>query len=180
MTAVRAEAVAASSAPSLGTPLAATETAAWNISVYPDGRGLPPGRGTANEGRVIYDQQCARCHGKGGQGGTAEELAGPPSPLTGPDPGKTIGSYWPYATTIFDMTKRSMPMSAPGSLTDDQVYAVTAYLLFANGIIAQDYEINTQTLPLVKMPNRDGFDRIDAPRDPASPGGAAAARKNPR
>lgn len=148
-------------APKLGAPLTPAQVAAWNISVYPDGRGLPPGRGTAKEGRIVYDTQCASCHGAGGQGATAEELAGPPSKLTGPDPDKNIGTYWPYATTIFDMTKRSMPMAAPGSLTDDQVYAVTAYLLFANRIIAEDFVIDQQTLPQVKMPNRDGFDRID-------------------
>ena len=149
-------------APKLGVSLTPAQVSAWNISVYPDGRGLPPGRGTAKGGRVVYDTQCASCHGPGGQGATAEELAGPPSKLTGPDPDKNIGTYWPYATTIFDMTKRSMPMGAPGSLTDDQVYAVTAYLLFANKIIAEDFEIDERTLPLVVMPNRDGFDRVDA------------------
>ena len=153
----------AADTPKLGTPVSPAESAAWDISIFPDGQGLPPGKGTAKEGRVVYDAQCARCHGPGGQGATAEELAGPPSALNVPDPDKNIGTYWPYATTIFDMTKRSMPMQAPGSLTDDQVYAVTAYLLFANKIIPEDFEINQQTLPKVKMPNRDGFDRIDAP-----------------
>lgn len=153
----------AADTPKLGVPLSPAASAAWDISIFPDGRGLPPGRGTARQGRVLYDAQCARCHGAGGRGGTAEELAGSSSALNGPDPDKTIGTYWPYATTIFDMTKRSMPMGAPGSLTDDQVYALTAYLLFANKIIAEDFEIDPQTLPLVKMPNRDGFDSIDAP-----------------
>lgn len=153
---------AAADAPKLGTPLSPAEAAAWDITIFPDGRGLPLGRGTAKDGRVLYDAQCASCHGAGGRGGTAEELAGSTSPLNGPDPDKTIGTYWPYATTIFDMTKRSMPMGAPGSLTDDQVYAVTAYLLFANKIIPEDFEINRESLPNVKMPNRDGFDRIDA------------------
>ena len=148
------------SGPKLGTPLTPAETAAWDISVFPDGRGLPPGKGTAREGRKVYDTQCAKCHGAGGQGATAEELVG--GSLKGPEPDKTIGTYWPYATTIFDVTKRSMPMQAPGSLSDDEVYAVTAYLLFANKIIAEDVEINGKTLPLIQMPNRDGFDRIDA------------------
>ena len=152
----------AADAPKLGAPLPASEIAAWDISIFPDGQGLPPGKGTAKEGRAVYDAQCARCHGPGGQGATAEELAGPPGALNVSDPNKNIGTYWPYATTIFDMTKRSMPMQAPGSLTDDQVYAVTAYLLFANRIVAEDFEINQTTLPNVKMPNRDGFDRIDA------------------
>ena len=147
--------------PRLGTQLTPTDVAALDISIFPDGRGLPPGRGTAIEGRAIYDAQCASCHGAGGRGATAEELVGR-GPLIGPNPDKTIGSYWPYTTTIFDMTKRSMPMSAPGSLTDDQVYAVTAYLLFANAIISEAFEINQLSLPQVAMPNREGFDRIEA------------------
>ncbi len=150
-------------APKLGIPISPADVAAWDISVFPDGRGLPPGNGTARQGRALFDAQCARCHGAGGRGGTAEELAGSTSPLNGPDPDKTIGTYWPYATTVFDMTRRSMPMHAPGSLSNDEAYAVTAYLLFANKIIAEDFEINRESLPLVKMPNRDGFDRIDAP-----------------
>jgi S-disulfanyl-L-cysteine oxidoreductase SoxD len=149
-------------APKLGKPLTSAQTAAWDISVFPNGKGLPPGRGTAKEGRSVYDKHCASCHGPGGRGATAEELAGSVSPLNGPDPDKTIGTYWPYATTLFDMTKRSMPMQAPGSLTDDQVYAVTAYLLFANKIIAEDFEVTETSLPAIKMPNRNGFDRIDA------------------
>jgi S-disulfanyl-L-cysteine oxidoreductase SoxD len=153
---------AAGSSPKLGVPMTPAAVAAFDISIFPDGRGLPPGKGTVKAGRAVYDAQCAKCHGAGGRGATAEELAGSTSPLDGPDPDKTIGTYWPYATTIFDMTKRSMPMQAPGSLTDDEVYAVTAYLLYANKIIAEDFEINATTLPQVQMPNRNGFDRIDA------------------
>jgi S-disulfanyl-L-cysteine oxidoreductase SoxD len=152
---------AAGDAPRLGVALSAEAVASWDISVFPDGRGLPPGRGTAVQGRVIYEAKCAGCHGVGGRGATAEELVGRGS-LVGPDPEKTIGSYWPYATTIFDMTKRSMPMDAPGSLTDNEVYALTAYLLFANELISEVFEINPQTLSQVAMPNRNGFDRIEA------------------
>ena len=148
--------------PRLGVPLTPAENAGWKINVFPDGRGLPEGRGTAKEGRAIYEAQCASCHGAKGEGHTADDLAGSTSPLNGPDPDKTIGTYWPYATTIFDMTRRSMPMQAPGSLTADQTYAVTAYLLFLNKIVAEDTVIDKTSLPQVKMPNRDGFDRIDA------------------
>jgi len=152
----------AGDAPKLGTPLAPDELAKWNITIFPDGRGLPKGRGTAKEGRAVYDKSCASCHGPGGRGATAEELAGSTAPLTSDPPDKIIGTYWPYATTIFDVTRRSMPMQAPGSLSDDEVYAVTAYLLWANKIVREDEEINERTLPLVRMPNRDGFDWIDA------------------
>ncbi len=149
-------------APKLGKPISAEQAAKWNLNVFPDGVGLPPGSGTAVEGRVTYDQQCASCHGEGGRGGAAEELAGGSHALTSETPDKSIGIYWPYATTIFDFTRRAMPMNAPGSLSADQVYGVTAYLLFANKIIGEKDEMNAQTLPKVKMPNRDGFVWIDA------------------
>jgi S-disulfanyl-L-cysteine oxidoreductase SoxD len=111
---------------------------------------------------VVYAEKCASCHGEGGRGATAEELAGGTNQLNSKTPDKTIGLYWPYATTLFDLTRRSMPMNAPGSLTNDELYAVTAYLLFANGIIGERDEMNANTLPKVKMPNRDGFVGIDA------------------
>ncbi|MBC7945159.1 MAG: cytochrome c [Burkholderiales bacterium] len=148
--------------PRLGKPISAEQAAKWNLNVFPDGTGLPAGSGSAVEGRVVYDQQCASCHGEGGRGGAAEELAGGSHALTGETPDKSIGIYWPYATTIFDFTRRAMPMDAPGSLSADQVYAVTAYLLFANEIIGEKDEMNAQTLPRVKMSNRDGFVWIDA------------------
>ena len=148
--------------PKLGHPASPQEIAAWSMNVFPDGRGLPPGRGTAVEGKNVYDGECASCHGPNGLGGSADELAGGQHGLTSPSPDKTIGTYWPFATTIFDFVRRSMPLHAPGSLSDDQLYAVTAYLLHLNGIIDEQTEMNATTLPWVKMPNRDGFVWIDA------------------
>ena len=148
--------------PRLGKPITAEEAAKWDLNVFPDGEGLPEGRGSAIEGKVIYDAKCASCHGEGGRGATAEELAGGTNQLKSKTPDKTIGLYWPYATTLFDFTRRSMPMNAPGSLTNDELYAVTAYLLFANKIIGERDEMNAKTLPRVRMPNREGFIWIDA------------------
>lgn len=148
-------------APHLGKPMTVQDAARWDLSVFPDGTGLPAGKGTAVEGQAIFDNQCAGCHGKGGRGATAEELVAEPHDLTGNDVSKAIGPYWPYATTLFDFIRRSMPAGAPGSLSADEVYAVTAYLLAANKIIGETDEISAKTLPTVKMPNRDGFDWID-------------------
>ena len=149
-------------APRLGQALSPQEAARWDLSVFSDGKGLPTGRGTAVEGAPLFAQKCAVCHGPGGRGATAEELAGGTSALNAKSPDKTIGLYWPYATTIFDFTRRAMPMFAPGSLSSDEVYALTAYLLFANGLIAEADEMNAASLPLVRMPNRNGFVGIDA------------------
>ena len=156
-------AAAADAAPRLGRALSAQEAARWDLSVFPDGRGLPVGRGTATQGAGLFAEKCAVCHGPGGRGATAEELAGGTAALTDKSPDKTIGLYWPYATTIFDFTRRAMPMFAPGSLSSDEVYALTAYLLFANGLIAEVDEMNATSLPKVRMPNRNGFVGIDSP-----------------
>lgn len=147
--------------PRLGKPIAVEEAAKWDLNVFPDGTGLPVGRGTAVEGRMVYDKKCTSCHGEGGRGGAGGDLAGGLHPLTGDTPDKTIGLFWPYATTIFDFTRRAMPMDAPGSLTGDEIYAVTAYLLHANGIVGERDEMNAKTLPRVRMPNVDGFIAID-------------------
>lgn len=143
--------------PNLGKPASGKEAAAWSIGVFPDGTGLPPGRGNAVGGETVYNRHCVSCHGPGGIGATAEELAGGRNGLIHEYPDKTIGTYWPYATTVFDFTRRAMPLNAPGSLSDDEVYAVTAYLLYLNSIIDKTTEINAITLPKVKMPNRNGF-----------------------
>lgn len=147
--------------PRLGRPMMPDEIAKWDKTIFSDGRGLPAGHGTAKEGHVIYEQKCASCHGARGEGATAEEVVSEPKPPSAGNPSKAIGSYWPYATTIFDFVRRSMPPSVPGSLSADETYAVTAYLLSANAIIAETDEMNAETLPRVKMPNRDGFIWID-------------------
>lgn len=132
----------------------------WNWDIFPDGTGLPPGSGTAITGQIVYKQKCQLCHGVEGTGDSAEELAGAHHSLTDTPPDKTIGTYWPFATTLFDFTRRSMPLNAPGTLSNSQIYAVTAYLLFLNGIIQESQVMNAKTLPKVKMPNRNGFIKI--------------------
>jgi S-disulfanyl-L-cysteine oxidoreductase SoxD len=133
------------------------EIKAWDIAVGPDGKELPPGRGTAAEGKAVYASRCAACHGATGKEGPQDILVGGQGTLTTSEPLKTIGSYWPYATTIWDYTYRAMPFDKPGSLTPEEVYQVTAYLLYLNGIIGETDVIDATTLPQVKMPNRNGF-----------------------
>jgi mono/diheme cytochrome c family protein len=144
----------------LGQPASDAEIAAWDVSIGPDGAGLPPGGGTAKDGAAIYEAKCLSCHGEGGASGEglADPLVSGIGSLTGTQPMKTVGSYWPYATTLFDYTRRAMPFDAPMSLTDDEVYAVSAYILWLNGgIVAEDQVLNAETLPAIKMPNSDGF-----------------------
>ena len=143
--------------PELGQPATAEEVAALSINVFPDGRGLPEGSGSVTQGASIYKSKCIVCHGAGGLGGSAEPLAGAEMGLTGEWPEKTIGTLWPYATTLFDFTRRSMPMTAPGSLSNNETYALTAYLLYLNGIVDEGIMLNKETLMQVKMPNVDGF-----------------------
>jgi cytochrome c len=154
--------VAALVSPRLGHPLTTEQAQRQSLNVFPDGRGLPAGRGNAVEGQPLFRQKCAACHGDAGRGATAEELAGGEAALTSPSPDKTIGLYWPFATTIFDFTRRAMPLNDPGSLSADEVYALTAYLLFENRLIGERDEMNAMTLPRVRMPNREGFIGIDA------------------
>ena len=145
------------SGPDLGQSAPRSLVESWNQDIFPDGQGLPAGRGNAIEGEQVYRTHCLSCHGAGGRGLSADELAGAQHALTDESPDKTIGSYWPYATTIFDFTRRSMPLNAPGILTENQLYAVTAYLLFLNHVIGERDEMNEMTLPKVVMPNRNGF-----------------------
>ncbi|WP_050478955.1 c-type cytochrome [Herbaspirillum rhizosphaerae] len=133
------------------------DLAAWNIDVAADGAGLPKGSGSVERGRSVYAQQCAACHGARGEGGLADQLVGGKGSLATAKPVKTIGSFWPYATTVFDFINRAMPYNAPQSLSADEVYAVTAYLLNLNGIVADNAVLDAQALPKVRMPNRDGF-----------------------
>ena len=143
--------------PGLGQPATLEEVAALSMNVFPDGRGLPDGSGSVIQGASLYQSKCIMCHGAYGKGGSAEPLAGAEMGLTGEWPEKTIGTLWPYATTVFDFTRRSMPMTAPGSLSNDETYALTAYLLYLNEIVTEDVVLNKETLMQVKMPNVDGF-----------------------
>ena len=124
---------------------------ARDIAVGPDGTGLPPGRGTVSAGEQVYLAKCAACHGPTGTEGPRDKLVGERLPV------KTIGSFWPYATTVFDYIRRAQPFDRPGSLTPEEVYAVTAWLLFRNQIIAANQVIDATTLPAIRMPNREGF-----------------------
>lgn len=143
--------------PALGTPVSAEEVARWDISIPPSGAGLPKGSGSARQGLQVYEQKCLACHGAKGVGKPADVLVGGVGSLASKTPLRTVGSYWPYATTLFDYVRRSMPITNPLSLSDDEVYAVSAYVLYLNGIVSEDDQMNAQSLPLVKMPNRDGF-----------------------
>ncbi|MEO7649829.1 MAG: c-type cytochrome [Bryobacteraceae bacterium] len=133
------------------------EMKAADISIPPDGAGLPAGSGTAVEGKQVYSSRCAKCHGAQAQGGDEVALVGGQGTLKSPKPLKTVGSFWPHATTLWDYINRSMPFKDPGSLTANQVYAVTAHILFLNGIIKETDAMDAKTLPQVKMPNRNGF-----------------------
>jgi mono/diheme cytochrome c family protein len=141
----------------LGRAATAQEIAAWDISIPPSGAGLPPGSGTVKQGAGVYAAHCQACHGANGMGKPADALVGGMNTLGSSSPVRTVGSYWPYATTLFDYTRRAMPTTAPMSLSNEDVYAVTAYILHLSGVIPADAVMNAQTLPQVKMPNRDGF-----------------------
>lgn len=143
--------------PYLGKKITIEEAQQWNLSVFTDGQGLPKGAGDAIVGKQVYQQYCLSCHGENGLGLSADQLAGAEMSLTSDYPEKTIGAYWPYATTLFDMIRRSMPMNKPNSLNPDQVYAVVAYLLYLNNIIDEQTILNATTLPKIKMPNAEGF-----------------------
>jgi S-disulfanyl-L-cysteine oxidoreductase SoxD len=142
--------------PNLGQRIDPADVAQWDIDILPDGSGLPPGRGTSADGARIYSQKCVACHGEGGKGGLAAALIGG-GPLTGPGSPKRIANFWPYATTLFDFTRRAMPWNAPRTLTNEEVYALTAYILALNKLIGENDVMNAETLPKVMMPNRDGF-----------------------
>ncbi len=144
--------------PGLGVPATPEQVAGWDISIGPDGAGLPPGSGTAAAGKVVYDAKCLACHGADGAGRPNDQLVGGQGTMREAAPIRTVGSYWPYATTVFDYIRRAMPYVTPHSLTPDETYAVTAYLLALNGVIEQDAVMDAATLPKVVMPNRASFD----------------------
>jgi S-disulfanyl-L-cysteine oxidoreductase SoxD len=143
-------------APNLGKPIDPAEIAPWDINILPDGSGLPPGSGTFAQGAGVYAQKCFMCHGENGKGGTNAGLVGG-DPIKDMESSKTIANFWPYATTVFDYIRRAMPWQQPRSLTNDEVYALTAYILALNKLIGENDTMNAQTLPKVRMPNRDGF-----------------------
>jgi cytochrome c len=142
---------------SFGSPADPSLVAAWDIDVRPDGTGLPPGSGTVQQGQRVFQQRCASCHGATGEGGAAGRLVGRAEWTDGPPNPKTVGSYWPYATTLYDYTVRAMPQDRPGSLTADETYAVIAYILNLNEIVPADAVMNATTLPAVVMPAKDKF-----------------------
>jgi S-disulfanyl-L-cysteine oxidoreductase SoxD len=150
-------AAAGAEGPGLGQPVAPATLAAIDIGIAPDGKGLPPGRGTAVDGASVFAAKCAACHGVGGENGLHDRLVGGQGSLTTDKPVKTVGSYWPYATTVFDYIRRTMPFQEPRSLADDEVYAVTAWLLWRNGVIGERTVMDAKSLPKVRMPNRDSF-----------------------
>jgi len=150
--------VAAQQSPNLGKPISPEDLASWDISIGPDGAGLPPGSGTVKQGEAVYMAKCQACHGEKGAGTPNDRLVGGQGSLPGDKPPvKTVGSYWPYATTLFDYIRRAMPFNESKSLTKDEVYGVVAYLLNLNGVIPEGETMNAQSLPKVAMPNRDGF-----------------------
>jgi cytochrome c len=140
---------AAAETPDLGQSVKEADLALWDITIGPDGVGLPPGSGTAAQGKTVYEQKCELCHGKAGEGGRNAKLVSTTE--------RTVTNYVPHATTLFDFTRRAMPWQQPKTLTADETYAVTAYILALAKIIGENDVMNAQTLPKVQMPNRDGF-----------------------
>jgi S-disulfanyl-L-cysteine oxidoreductase SoxD len=141
----------------IGRDATPAEIAGWNIDVDRDGNNLPPGNGAVSRGSEVFDQQCAVCHGAKGEGGLGDRLVGGEGTLATAKPVRTVGSYWPYAPTLFDYIRRAMPQNAPQSLSNDDVYAVSAYILNLNGLLPADATLDAKTLPAVKMPNRGMF-----------------------
>lgn len=143
--------------PGLGVSATDEQVAGWDISINPKGENLPAGSGSVTQGAAIYAVQCIACHGPNGEGATNDRLAGGHGSLDTENAVKTVGSYWPYATTVFDYIRRAMPFQQPGTLSNDEVYALTAYLLNINGIVDENTVLDADTLPSIEMPNRDGF-----------------------
>jgi S-disulfanyl-L-cysteine oxidoreductase SoxD len=162
---IAAAPASAADAPQFGKPVTQADIAAWDISIGPDGAGLPPGKGTAAQGEIVFAAKCQACHGEKGAGGPNDRLVGGTGTIApGKAPVKTVGSYWPYATTLFDYVRRAMPFNESKALTPDETYAVSAYILNLNNIVGADDVLDAQSLPKVQMPNKDGF--IPFPRAP--------------
>ena len=141
----------------VGRPPTPDEIRSLGSAIAPDGTGLPSGSGTVAAGRELFEKQCARCHGPTGEGAVGARLVGGQGTLPTPRPLKTVGSFWPYATTLWDYVNRAMPFDRPGLLTPPEVYAAVAFVLNLNGIIQEGQAMDATSLPKVKMPNRDGF-----------------------
>ena len=168
--ALAAGAVCAAEPYGIGRTATPQEIAGWDIDVSPNGAGLPPGRGDARQGEAIFAEKCASCHGARGEGKPMDRLVGGLGTLRDKKPEKTVGSFWPYATTLFDYVRRAMPLNAPQSLTPDEVYAVSAYVLFLNGIVPLDTTLDADNLAKINMPNRNGFvSAYPAPEAAAKP-----------
>jgi len=149
--------VCSAQGPNLGRPLTPEEVRKIDITVSPDGRGLPAGSGSVSAGAAVYAKACQACHGAQGAGKPQDQLTGGVGSLASGKPVKTAVSYWPAATTLFDYIRRAMPITSPQSLTNDEVYAVTAYILSIDGVVPSDAVLDAKSLPRVKMPNKDGF-----------------------
>ena len=148
----------------LGRAPSKEEIQAWNQSIGPQGKELPPGSGTAKQGEEIFASKCAVCHGSNGEGSQlAPRLVGGRGPLDIPTPSRTLANYWPFATTIWDYINRAMPPKQEGSLSGSDIYGLTAFILYRNDIISEGQVLDAASLPKVKMPNRDGFipDRLE-------------------
>ena len=147
----------------LGTPVSAAQLALWDIDINAEGVGLPPGGGSVATGQVLYETRCIACHGPGGQNGIADRLAGGHGSLATKTPVRTIGSFWPYAAPLYDYIRRAMPFDSPQSLSANDAYALSAYLLHLNGLLPADASLDARSLPKVVMPNRNGFKVDDRP-----------------
>jgi cytochrome c len=162
MVLVGAVAAPAQSPYGIGRSATSEEIAGWNIDIGRDGSNLPPGSGTVSHGREVYEQQCASCHGANGEGAVGDRLVGGQGTLATTRPVRTVGSYWPYAPTLFDYIRRAMPQNAPQSLSNGDVYAVSAYVLNLNGLLSADATLDAKMLAEIRMPNRGMF--VDDPR----------------
>jgi S-disulfanyl-L-cysteine oxidoreductase SoxD len=153
----------------IGRLATASEIAGWNIDIDRYGNNLPTGSGTVSQGRKLFNEQCVGCHGPRGEGGVGDRLVGGQGTLATPEPVRTVGSYWPFAPTLFDYIRRAMPQNAPQSMSNQDVYAVSAYILHLNGLLPADALLDAKTLSSIEMPNRNAF--VGDPRpDVTNPG----------